>query len=101
MHQLTSLGLFPMQQHVPVWSWPRSETRVGLSQSSLCCHTPTRSSGLQVQEKMGNSCHFFSVSYSRKVNSQDSELPRTIRLAKESTRVGVFPGKDRGRNEGP
>lgn len=43
---------------------------------------------------MGNSCHFLYVPYSKKVKSQGTVLPQ---LAKESRRVGVLPGKDRGR----
>lgn len=64
--------------------------------SLLCCHTPARASGLEVQQEMGNSCHFFSDPCSKKISSQDADLPGTLRLAKESTRVGVFLGKDRG-----
>lgn len=45
---------------------------------------------------MGNSCHFLSIPYSKKVKFQDAELPQ---LAKENRRVDVLPGKDRGRTE--
>lgn len=52
----------------------------------LCCHTPTRASGSQVQEEMGNSCQFPSMPYSGKIKFQDAEPPRTLK--KDSTRVG-------------
>lgn len=51
-------------------------------------HPPV--SGLQVREWLGNSCHFLSMPYSGKINSQDVEPSRTLKLAEESTRVGVL-----------
>lgn len=72
-------------------SWPRLGIKVGLSVFPLLPHTH--------QEEMDSPWHFLSVPYSGKINFQDAEQPRTLKLAKESMRVGVLPGKDRGRTE--
>lgn len=98
MHPFTPLGQL-LKQHVPVWSWPRSGIRVGLCLPSAATHPPV--SSLQVQEWLGNSCHFLSMPYSGKMNSQDAEPSRTLKLAEESMRVGVLQSRTEEGLSGP
>lgn len=89
-------GLLPtLATSGPVGSWPRSGARVGLSGSSC------RSLCLTGQGRGGAALVMFSPCRTPKGQISGCGATQDTQLAKESMRVGVLPGKDRGRTEWP